>query len=110
MHHASLTVDVSNTRPSILKQSVEEGRVLATKLLTADGEPAKKHVEIQLPAGVSYMPGDYLSVLPINPKETVQRAMRRFGLPVTWLFSFGYIPDYVLLLIRFSESHPLGIY
>ncbi|KAI0844915.1 bifunctional P-450:NADPH-P450 reductase [Daldinia vernicosa] len=81
IHHASLTVDVSNTRPSILKQSVEEGRILAAKFLTADGEPAKKHVEIQLPAGVTYMPGDYLSVLPINPKETVQRAMRRLGLP-----------------------------
>ncbi|KAI1473366.1 bifunctional P-450:NADPH-P450 reductase [Daldinia eschscholtzii] len=81
MQHASLSVEISNTRPSILKQSVEEGRVLATELLTADGEPAKKHVEIQLPAGVDYMPGDYLSVLPINPKETVRRAMRRFGLP-----------------------------
>ncbi|KAI1463492.1 bifunctional P-450:NADPH-P450 reductase [Daldinia caldariorum] len=77
----SLTVEISNTRPAILNQSVEEGRVLATKLLTADGEPAKKHVEIQLPAGVNYAPGDYLSVLPINPKETVHRAMRRFGLP-----------------------------
>ncbi|KAI8965483.1 bifunctional P-450:NADPH-P450 reductase [Daldinia sp. FL1419] len=78
---ASLTVDISNARPSILKQSVEEGKVLSTRLLTADGEPAKKYIEIQLPAGVTYTPGDYLSVLPINPKETVQRAMRRFGLP-----------------------------
>ncbi|KAI1773837.1 bifunctional P-450:NADPH-P450 reductase [Hypoxylon cercidicola] len=76
-----LTVHVSNTRPSILRQNVEDGKVVTTKLLTADGEPVKKHVGIRLPSGATYRAGDYLAVLPINPKETVQRAMRRFGLP-----------------------------
>ncbi|KAI0381230.1 bifunctional P-450:NADPH-P450 reductase [Hypomontagnella monticulosa] len=76
-----LEVQVSNERSSILKQNVEEGKVLATRTLTADGEPVKKHVEIRLPPGMSYRPGDYLAVLPVNPKDTVQRAMRRFGLP-----------------------------
>lgn len=79
---ASLEVHVSNTRSSILKQNVQEGNVVATRTLTADGEPAKKHVEIRLPSGMTYRAGDYLTVLPINPKETVQRAMRRFELPV----------------------------
>ncbi|KAI0157150.1 bifunctional P-450:NADPH-P450 reductase [Hypoxylon sp. FL1284] len=76
-----LKVHVSNTRTSILRQNVEDGTVVASKLLTADGEPRKKHIEIRLPPGTSYRAGDYLAVLPINPKETVQRAMRRFGLP-----------------------------
>ncbi|KAI1371571.1 bifunctional P-450:NADPH-P450 reductase [Hypoxylon crocopeplum] len=78
---AQLQVEVSNTRSSILNQNVTEGIVVATRLLTAEGEPAKKHIDIRLPPGTTYRAGDYLAVLPINPKETVQRAMRRFGLP-----------------------------
>ncbi|KAI0880913.1 bifunctional P-450:NADPH-P450 reductase [Annulohypoxylon maeteangense] len=77
---APLKVQVSNMRSSMQKNEVEEGKVIATRILTADGEPVKKHVDIRLPAGLSYRPGDYLTVLPVNPKNTVQRAMRRFGL------------------------------
>ncbi|OTA89350.1 hypothetical protein M434DRAFT_373862 [Hypoxylon sp. CO27-5] len=78
---APLKVHISNTRSSILKQNVEEGKVIASRLLTAEGEPVKKQIEIRLPPGTAYRPGDYLSVLPINPEDTVQRVMRRFGLP-----------------------------
>ncbi|OTA65736.1 cytochrome P450 [Hypoxylon sp. EC38] len=78
---APLKVHISNTRSSILNQNVEEGKVIASRLLTAEGEPVKKHIEIRLPRGTAYRPGDYLSVLPINPEDTVQRVMRRFGLP-----------------------------
>lgn len=41
---------------------------------------SKRHIEIELPAGAQYRAGDYLSVLPSNPTETVARALRRFGL------------------------------
>ncbi|KAI1458582.1 bifunctional P-450:NADPH-P450 reductase [Annulohypoxylon moriforme] len=75
-----LKVQVSNMRSSMQKKDIEEGKILATRILTADGEPMKKHVDIQLPPGLSYRPGDYLTVLPVNPKNAVQRAMRRFGL------------------------------
>ncbi|KAI0836251.1 bifunctional P-450:NADPH-P450 reductase [Hypoxylon sp. FL0890] len=78
---APLKVHVSNTRSSILKHNVEEGKVITSRKLTAEGEPVKRHVEIRLPPGTVYRPGDYLTVLPINPKDTVQRVMRRFGLP-----------------------------
>jgi cytochrome P450 / NADPH-cytochrome P450 reductase len=40
------------------------------------------HVEIQLPQGTFYRSGDYLAILPINPRQTVVRALRRFQLPV----------------------------
>ncbi|KAI2627622.1 bifunctional P-450:NADPH-P450 reductase [Hypoxylon sp. NC1633] len=76
-----LKVEVSSTRSTILKQSLAEGKVIDTRVLTAEGEPVKKHIDIRLPTGTTYRAGDYLAVLPINPKETVQRAMRRFGLP-----------------------------
>ncbi len=76
----SLVIEVTTPRSSTLRQDVKEALVVATKDLTAPGAPAKKH-EIQLPSGLHYSAGDYLSVLPINPRENVTRAMRRFQLP-----------------------------
>ncbi|OTB02422.1 hypothetical protein M426DRAFT_24748 [Hypoxylon sp. CI-4A] len=78
---APIKVEVSSTRSSILKQNVEEGKVLEARTLTADGEPLKRHIDIQLPPGTTYRAGDYITILPINPKDTVLRVMRRFGLP-----------------------------
>lgn len=75
-----LTVEVSNPRSAGLRQDVGEAVVTAASLLTAAGAPAKRHLEIQLPSSVSYTAGDYLAVLPLNPKASVDRAMRRFGL------------------------------
>ncbi|KAI1337358.1 hypothetical protein F5Y15DRAFT_391153 [Xylariaceae sp. FL0016] len=76
-----LTVTVSNPRKSTLRQDVMEGLVVQTQKLTTEGEPSKKHIEIALPSGETYRAGDYLAVLPVNPKENVQRVMRRFHLP-----------------------------
>jgi cytochrome P450/NADPH-cytochrome P450 reductase len=42
--------------------------------------PSRRHLEIALPAGMSYRTGDYLAVLPRNPPANVDRALRRFGL------------------------------
>ncbi|KAI0393231.1 bifunctional P-450:NADPH-P450 reductase [Xylariaceae sp. FL0594] len=77
---AGLSVEVTSPRTSTLRQDVMEAFVVETRRLTAEGEPVKKHMEIALPSGQTYRAGDYLAVLPINPKSVVQRAMRRFGL------------------------------
>lgn len=50
------------------------------KVLSAPGEPEKRHIEIQLPSDMTYQAGDYLAILPINPAKIVQRVMRRFNL------------------------------
>ncbi|KAK1624421.1 cytochrome P450 [Colletotrichum phormii] len=73
-------VVISNPRTSILRQDVKEATVTKTATLTkgSDSKSIKKHVEIKLPEDMMYTAGDYLAVLPINPKETVHRAMRRF--------------------------------
>lgn len=75
-----LSVEVTNPRTSTLRQDVMEAFVVDTRTLTADGEPLKKHIEIALPSGQTYRSGDYLAVLPINPKAVVNRVMRRFRL------------------------------
>ncbi|KAI1440699.1 cytochrome P450 [Annulohypoxylon stygium] len=76
-----LKVSITSPRTSTLRQDVTEGLVVETRTLTAEGEPTKKHIEIVLPSDTTYRAGDYLAVLPINPKQTVERAMRRFHLP-----------------------------
>lgn len=76
-----LTVEISTPRSSTLRQDVKEAVVVATSDLTSPEAPTKKHIEIQLPSGTSYSAGDYLAILPINPKDIVLRALRRFRLP-----------------------------
>ncbi|KAK0617804.1 cytochrome P450 [Bombardia bombarda] len=78
---SALSVQFSTPRSSTLRQDVKEAVVIATEVLTAPGAASmKKHIEIQLPSDLSYKAGDYLAVLPLNPKETVNRALRRFQL------------------------------
>ncbi|KAI0599856.1 bifunctional P-450:NADPH-P450 reductase [Biscogniauxia sp. FL1348] len=77
----TLQAHISNPRATTLRLHVQPARVVAARTLTAPGEPVKKHLDVALPPGVSYRAGDYLTVLPVNPRETVQRALRRFGLP-----------------------------
>lgn len=75
-------VEIStSTRSGNLRQDVRQALVLESKILTAPGEPIKRHLEIQLPTDQEYRAGDYLAVLPINPRGSVSRVMKRFQLP-----------------------------
>jgi len=79
---AQLDVSVTSMRPSTLRHDVKQATVTASRRLTADGcEHVKQHLDIALPEGMTYRCGDYLAVLPYNPKENVDRALRRFSLP-----------------------------
>jgi cytochrome P450/NADPH-cytochrome P450 reductase len=74
-----LSVEITVPRKTTLRQDVEEAIVLSTKTLCEAGS-VKKHIEIQLPTGMNYRAGDYLAVLPFNPKSTVSRVFKRFQL------------------------------
>jgi cytochrome P450/NADPH-cytochrome P450 reductase len=74
----TLDIEVSTPRTSTLRQDVREARVEEVEVLSSSGE--KRHIEIRLPSDVSYSAGDYLAILPLNPKENVNRAMRYFDL------------------------------
>ncbi|KAL1852481.1 hypothetical protein Daus18300_012162 [Diaporthe australafricana] len=76
-----LKVSFSTPRTSVLRQDVREGLVAGAWSLTqGDVGEEKRHLEIQLPTGWTYAAGDYLAVLPHNPKGTVARVMRRLHL------------------------------
>lgn len=78
---SGLSVEISTPRSSTLRQDVKEAVVLATSDLTSTDAPTKRHIEIQLPSDRTYSAGDYLAVLPINHRDVVLRALRRFRLP-----------------------------
>jgi cytochrome P450/NADPH-cytochrome P450 reductase len=57
------------------------GTVVANlELAGTEVGPAKRHIDIRLPDGMSYTAGDYLVVQPRNPDETVHRVLTYFGL------------------------------
>ena len=68
-------------RAKVLRQDVKEGKVEVVRVLTAEGVPEKRHLDVLLPSGMVYQPGDYLAVLPLNPEVSVQRVMERYGIP-----------------------------
>lgn len=79
-YETSVDVEISTPRTSTLRQDVKEARVEEVEVLSAAGVPEKRHIEISLPSDMTYSAGDYLAILPLNPKENIARAMRHFGL------------------------------
>lgn len=84
----------SGLRASTLGLQLQEALVLENRLLTQPGVPAKRIINFQLPTDMTYQCGDYLAVLPVNPRSVVRRAIRRFDLP--W--------DATLKIQKFSQS------
>ncbi|MCJ1471761.1 hypothetical protein MMC13_000401 [Lambiella insularis] len=77
----ALDIEVmTSTRSSALRQDVSEAIVKDVCVLTAPGEPEKRHIELQLPTDMQYRAGDYLAVLPLNHSQIVKRVMKRFSL------------------------------
>ncbi|OAK94348.1 cytochrome P450 [Phaeosphaeriaceae sp. SRC1lsM3a] len=77
---ATLDVEISTPRSTILRQDVREARVEEVAVLSGIGVAEKRHIEISLPSDMSYSAGDYLAILPLNPKENIRRATKYFGL------------------------------
>ena len=77
----SLDLEISSSkRTSGLRQDVHHATVVDARRLTAPDEPEKRHLEVQLPKGMTYECGDYLAVLPLNHAATVRRVLQRFDL------------------------------
>jgi cytochrome P450/NADPH-cytochrome P450 reductase len=58
---------------------VIENRELQNPGSDTESGRSTRHVELMLPEGVNYVPGDHLSVVPRNSPSQVERAMARFG-------------------------------
>ncbi|KAL2845469.1 fatty acid hydroxylase [Aspergillus pseudoustus] len=77
-----LDVEITpSTRVSSLRHNVSEARVEQVAILSGTGVREKRSITFRLPSRMTYSAGDYLNVLPLNPPETVNRVLKRFGLP-----------------------------
>ena len=77
------TVNRQLTNPVIVSYDAMPTLVTRNVELTANGAPgvrSTRHVEVALPAGLTYRAGDHLGVLPRNSLAQIRRVMRRFGL------------------------------
>ncbi|MEU0314132.1 cytochrome P450 [Nocardioides sp. NPDC006273] len=79
-------------RPSPFVQSLgaQPMRIIETRDLTKPDGPVEvrpvRHIELELPKGVTYQAGDHLGVIPHNSEALVARVARRFGLePDAWV-------------------------
>lgn len=49
--------------------------MVENKLLTVPGQPAKRHIEFELPKGMAYAAGDYLAVCVVFSVESPERLL-----------------------------------
>jgi sulfite reductase alpha subunit-like flavoprotein/cytochrome P450/pSer/pThr/pTyr-binding forkhead associated (FHA) protein len=64
-----------------------EARVLAVRELRAAGSPKQcRHLELSLPAGLSYLAGGHVGICPKNDPQQVERLAARLGAPLDGIF------------------------
>ncbi|MEQ1929988.1 MAG: cytochrome P450 [Parvularculaceae bacterium] len=73
-------VDQIATNPVAFHAGAVAMTVIENRELQSGGERSTRHIEIALPAGATYRPGDHLCVVPVNTRATVRRALTRFGM------------------------------
>ncbi|KAJ7640087.1 fatty acid hydroxylase [Mycena polygramma] len=74
------TVDIGKERAMTLRQEdALLGKVIDNRVLTKTG-PVKRHIEFELPEGVTARAGDYIAILAQNPIRDVHRVLARFSL------------------------------
>lgn len=75
----TVAIEKSQTAVQLAGEEISEGVVLVNKEIAGtEVGPAKRHMEVELPAGMAYEPGDYLVVLPTNPRSVATRVVNRF--------------------------------
>lgn len=88
-HDITVSAEIStSSRASSLRYDVSVATVNSNTILTTEGEPIKRHIEVQLPPLSEYECGDYLAILPLNSEKNVQRIMTHFKLPFDAVITF----------------------
>lgn len=59
---------------------IPSAKIISNEIITHSGQQTKRHIVMRLEEGSSYRTGDYLSLLPITPIESVRRVLQRFEL------------------------------
>lgn len=82
----SVTANPVAHRAGAIDMTVLENRELQTHENDAANARSTRHIELALPKGMTYQPGDHLCVVPVNNKVLVERALARIGIdPDTYI-------------------------
>ncbi|KAJ5193525.1 cytochrome P450 [Penicillium cf. viridicatum] len=106
----SVSITASKLSQTIGGEEMNVGLVVHNyEIAGADVGLAKRHMDICLPEGLSYQPGDYLVVQPKNPEVAVRRVLRHFGICEDDIMHVQgskkkFIPKEPMLVIQFLES------
>ncbi|MBO0792137.1 MAG: flavodoxin domain-containing protein, partial [Ktedonobacteraceae bacterium] len=78
-------VDVTRMHPAVASFGAQPMKVLVNRELYRDNgeqllERSARHIEVQLPTGVSYRTGLHLGIIPTSTPAQVSRVARRFNL------------------------------
>src|SRR6202000_2670515 len=76
---APTAVNTILTQGGAMPMKVLANGELQNKAGVNPSDPPPRHIEVQLPPGVSYRVGDHLSVVPRNDPTLVDAVSRRFG-------------------------------
>ena len=76
---APTAVNVIVAQSGVSPMKVQVNSELQSKTGANPSDRSTRHIEVQLPAGVSYRVGDHLSVVPRNDPALVDSVARRFG-------------------------------
>ncbi|RDK46069.1 cytochrome P450 [Aspergillus phoenicis ATCC 13157] len=77
---SSCQVMLSDPPRVTLRKGFVPTSITESRCLSQPGVPEKRHLELRLPDGFTYQPGDHLYVLPRNSPQNVQRVLSRFHL------------------------------
>lgn len=75
-----VTVGEQPPRNNTSRKGFHAAVVTEARLLSSPGVAQKRHIELQLPAEISYEAGDHLRILPTNDLPIIKRALSRFAL------------------------------
>jgi cytochrome P450/NADPH-cytochrome P450 reductase len=72
-------VNEQQPNPFVVSFAARQMVIVENRELQRDGRRSTRHIELALPEGVSYRPGDHLGVIARNHRDTVRRVLARFG-------------------------------
>lgn len=74
------TVNTQARQKMLNHGEIPSAKIISNEIITHGGQQIKRHIVMRLEEGASYRTGDYLSLLPITPSESVRRVLKRFDL------------------------------
>jgi sulfite reductase alpha subunit-like flavoprotein len=75
-----LQVTILSLHLLALGRNLSSAQVRKSIVLPSASLTLKQHIEVKLLQGITYAAGNYINILPCNPKDIVYCALRKFSI------------------------------